>query len=191
LKRSVRREAGRPRTVRERQEVGQAKLELGFRVPGSTNLRRHAALVLMNAIFGGSPVAKLFKNVREKESLCYSVGSVFDRTKGVLVVHAGIEEKEYARARRLILAQLEDLGKGRISDEEDLFTRGLLASGLRTIYDSPGGLIEFALERSVNGLPPDLDGFTEALAAVSRADIARAARAVDLDTVYLLAGKGA
>ena len=190
LRRSVRSKAGKPRTVRERQDIGQAKLELGFRVPGSTNLRKHAALVLMNAIFGGSPVAKLFKNVREKESLCYSVGSAFDRTKGVLVVHAGIEEKQYARARRLILAQLDDLAKGRISAEEDQYTRGLLASGLRTIYDSPGGLIEFALERAVNGVPSDLRGFTEALATVSTTDIARAARTVELDTVFLLAGKG-
>ena len=190
LKRAVRCKAGKPRTVRERQDVGQAKLEFGFRVKGSKSLRQHVATVLMNAIFGGSPVSKLFKNVREKESLCYSVGSVYDRSKGILVVQAGIEEANYARARRLVLAQLDDLRKGRISEEEDRFTRGLLASGLRTIHDSPGGLIEFALERAVNGVPADLQGFMEALASVRAADLARAARGVELDTVYLLAGKG-
>ena len=43
----------------------------------------------------------------------------------------------------------------------------------------------------MNGVPPDLQGFVDALAAVRKADIARAARAVELDTVYLLSGKGA
>jgi len=52
--------------------------------------------------------------------------------------------------------------------------------------DSPGRVVDFALERTVNRLPADLDGLLGRLAAVTQAQIAQAARTVELDTVYLL-----
>jgi hypothetical protein len=52
--------------------------------------------------------------------------------------------------------------------------------------DSPGALIDFGLERSIHGLPADLDALLRELEAVTVKDVARAARTVRLDTVYLL-----
>ena len=55
-----------------------------------------------------------------------------------------------------------------------------------SVRDSPGAMIEFGLERSIHGLPADLDRLLEDLASVTVRDVARAARTVALDTVYLL-----
>jgi hypothetical protein len=52
--------------------------------------------------------------------------------------------------------------------------------------DSPGAMIDFALERSIHRLPADLDRLVRGLRAVQVEDVARAARTVVLDTVYLL-----
>jgi predicted Zn-dependent peptidase len=186
LKRTRRREAGRVRTVRERQEVAQAKLELGFRTSVRLGGRLYAPLVLMNALFGGSPVGKLFKRVREQASLCYAIHSGIERTKGLVFVHAGIDAANYARARRLILRQLEELRQGRVSAEEVALARGMLLSGLRALRDVPGRVIDFTLERVVNGRPADLDGLLAGLERVTVDRIARAARTVRLDTVFLL-----
>jgi predicted Zn-dependent peptidase len=186
LKATERRDAGRVRTVREQHEVGQAKLVLGFRTSVRPAGRLYPALVIMNALFGGSAVGKLFKVVREKASLCYAIHSAVERTKGLLLVHAGIDAANYARARRLILKQLADLKAGRTTGEEVALARGILLSGLRTLHDSPGRVIDFALERAVNRMPADLDDLLRRLAAVTAGQIAQAARTVELDTVYLL-----
>jgi predicted Zn-dependent peptidase len=186
LKSTKRHHAGRVRTVREQQEVGQAKLAMGFRTSVKPAGRLYPALVIMNALFGGTAVGKLFKQVREKASLCYAIHSAVERTKGLVLVHAGIDADAYARARRLILKQLDDLKAGRLTANELALARGILLSGLRTLHDSPARVIDFALERTVNRMPADLDDLLRRMAAVTAGQIAQAARTIELDTVYLL-----
>jgi len=181
-----RRAPARVRTVTERQKVGQAKLAMGFRTSLKLDGPLYPALVVMNTLFGGSPIGKLFKKVREEASLCYAVHSFTERTKGLLLVQAGIESAKYARARRLILKQLDDLRAGDVSKEEAAHALSVLQGGLRGLRDAPGALIEFALERAINDVPADLDGLLRKLGAVKVRDVARAARTVELDTVYLL-----
>ncbi len=186
LKKTRKAKATRVRTVKEQQEVGQAKLELGFRVAIGYGHSLYSGLVYMNVLFGGSPIGKLFKKVREEASLCYSVHSGVERTKGLLIVQAGIDSANYAKARRLILKQLKELQAGRITDEEFGRARSILLSSVRSLSDSPGGLIEFGLERLVNGVPADLEATLEDLANVSVTNVRQAAKRVTLDTVYLL-----
>ena len=180
------RRPGRPRTVVEREEVGQGKLELGFRTPVRLGHRLYPGLVLFNMLFGGSPTGKLFKQVREKASLCYSISSGVERSLGLLLVQAGIDVRRYARARRMILDLLDDLRDGKVTAEEEAHAREQLLSGLRVLKDRPGGLVDFALERAVNGLPADLGGLVRELRRVPVAEAAEAARTVRLDTVYFL-----
>jgi len=176
----------RVRTVVERQKVGQAKLAMGFRTSVRLGSPLYPALALMNGLFGGTPVGKLFKKVREQASLCYAIHSTTERTKGLVVVQAGIDAKNHARARDLILAQLDDLGRGRVAADEQRLARSVLLSAVRGMRDSPGAMIDFGLERAIHGLPADLDGLLRDLRKVTIEDVARAARTVKLDTVYLL-----
>ncbi len=182
----TRRAPARVHTMVERQKVGQAKLAMGFRTSVRLGSPLYPALAIMNALFGGTPVGKLFKKVREQASLCYSVHSATERTKGLMLVQAGIDAKNYVRARKLILEQLDDLRAGRVSAEEAKLARGVLLSAVRGMRDSPGAMIDFGLERSIHGLPADLDRLLRDLRAVTIKDVARAARTVELDTVYLL-----
>jgi len=188
LRRTKRRRVSRARTRKESQPVGQAKLEMGFRTGVKLGSTLYAPLVLMNALFGGTAVGKLFKTVREKASLCYSIGSAIERTKGLLIVHAGIDERNYARARRLILAQLDELRRGEIDPAAFDQVRGIMISAVNSLRDSPSGLIDFAVERQVNAVEPDLEKLLAQLEAVTPGHVARAARTVELDTVFLLQG---
>lgn len=186
LRRTARGRAGRVRTVVEKQKVGQAKLEMGFRVGMGVASPLYPGLVLMNSLFGGTPIGKLFKVVREKASLCYSIASTVERTKGLLLVHAGIDPAQYGKARRLILRQLDELRRGAVAPDAEAQARGILVSALRSQHDSPAALIDFALDRTVNGQPADLDGIIRAISRTRTPEVARAARSVRLDTVYLL-----
>jgi predicted Zn-dependent peptidase len=148
--------------------------------------RRYPALVLANALYGGTPVGRLFKEVREKASLCYAVSSGLERTKGLLIVQAGIDPGKYKLARRMILQQLKALQEGDIAADSLAQARAMVLSGLRSMHDSPAALIEFALERTLNRITPDLSGLEAGLLAAKPAGIAAAARSIELDTVFLL-----
>ncbi len=62
-------------------EVSQSKMVLGFATEIPCNTRELYALRLMVIILGGTPMSKLFLNVREKLSLCYYCAARLDRTK--------------------------------------------------------------------------------------------------------------
>ena len=49
----------------------------------------YAALMVFNAVYGGSVTSKLFSNVRERLSLCYYANSVIEKHKGIMVVASG------------------------------------------------------------------------------------------------------
>jgi len=191
LRRPPRVGGGKVRTVREEHDVGQAKLELGFRTSIRLWSRQYPALVLANALFGGTAVGRLFKEVREKASLCYAVSSGLERSKGLLIVQAGIDPSQYRRARRMILKQLEALQDGDIGKESLAQARAIVLSALRSMHDSPSALIEFALERALSSIPPDLDGLERGLREAKPRSIAAAARRVELDTVFLLTSQSA
>ena len=53
--------------------------------------------------------SKLFKVVREKNSLCYYISSSYDAFNGVMVITAGIEGKDYHQTVQLIKEQLKEM----------------------------------------------------------------------------------
>jgi len=186
VKRTRRKRPDGVRTVKERERIEQARLAMGFRTRIKVDSPLVPALVVMNALFGGLPIGKLFKVVRERESLCYAVHSIVERTKGILFVQAAIQAGNYAKARRLILKQLDELQRGVISAESFEQARGMLLGGVRAMRDSPGALIDYALDRVANGSVADLEAQLRDLEAVTIADVTRAARSVELDTVFFL-----
>ena len=96
----------------EKQDVTQAKLNMGYRISVNYTHQNHYAFVVFNAIFGGMSQSKLFKVVREKNSLCYYISSSYDAFNGVMVITAGIEGKDYHQTVQLIKEQLKEMQDG-------------------------------------------------------------------------------
>ena len=55
-----------------------------------------------NFILGGDSDSLLFKNVREKNSLCYSISSSFKPLNKFLIISSGINPDSFKKAYRLI-----------------------------------------------------------------------------------------
>ena len=56
-------------------DVAQGKLCMGFTTPITNRCPEFPAMQVMNTVLGAGMTSKLFVNVREKLSLCYSIGS--------------------------------------------------------------------------------------------------------------------
>lgn len=183
--------SGPVRTVTDEMDVTQGKLAMGFRTGGVTmDSPDYPALLVCNALYGGSANSRLFLNVREKMSLCYYASSLIDKLKGLLVVSSGVEFGDFDRAQEAILAQLDELRAGRFTDEERNAAIRTVVNGLRGRLDSQGQMEDDCVTKLICGVRPD-DG-AELIRAVERVtaeDIARAAQRIRLDTVYRLTGK--
>lgn len=183
--------SGPVRTVTDEMDVTQGKLAMGFRTGGVTmDSPDYPALLVCNALYGGSANSRLFLNVREKLSLCYYASSLIDKLKGLLVVSSGVEFGDFDRAQEAILAQLDELRAGRFTGEERNAAIRTVVNGLRGRLDSQGQMEDDCVTKLICGVRPD-DG-AELIRAVERVtaeDIAQAAQRIRLDTVYRLTGK--
>lgn len=174
--------------LRETMEVAQGKLCMGFSTPVTNRDRDFAAMQVANGIFGGDVTSKLFQNVREKQSLCYSIGSSYYSAKGVVLVSAGIDFDKEAHVRQEVLGQLEAISRGQITDTELRSAREALLSALRGIHDAPSAMEGYyaAMELGGSGLTPQ--AHMEALERVTKEDVARVAETLRLHSTYFLEG---
>lgn len=180
----------RAREVREeteRMDVGQAKLVLGFRAGVAAPDPELPAMRLMNALLGGSPQSLLFRNVREKLSLCYYCASSYDRLKGILLIDSGVEETAAPRAREEILRQLEAIRTGNFTDEDLEAARLSLQNQFLTVGDLPSSQAAWYLSQTPGAVVSPEQAAAE-VAAATREQVIDAARRVTPGAAFLLAG---
>ena len=184
------RAAGEVKKATEHQELRQGKLVLGFRTGVGEGEDGYDALKVFNCVFGSGTQSKLFMNVREKLSLCYHCSS---RTyaKGVMMVTSGIEPANYDKARNEILAQLDEVRNGNISDEEMDSAKKRLRNSLLSVSDSPEALHSWYLNNNIFGLSATPEESIEKIERVTKAEVAEIAKKITLDTEYFLCGKEA
>ena len=182
---------GPVRTVEETMDVAQGKLALGLRTGGiAADSPDYPALLVCNALYGGSSNSKLFANVRERLSLCYDVSSVIDKLKGVMVVTAGVETASLDQAQEAVLEQLDAVRRGDFTEGELAAAVRTVANGLRSRRDSQGCLEDDCVtELLYGGGMNDGTALIQAVERVAADDVVRAAQKLKLDTVYRLAGK--
>ena len=91
---------------------------------GAPGLRRdderRYALAVLDSIFGGSTSSRLFREVREKRGLAYSVGSYNEQftDQGLVATYVGTREDNVEEACSIIGAELARLRSEPVSDEE-------------------------------------------------------------------------
>ena len=179
---------GDVRRVEERMDVTQGKLSMGFTTGCTAGEAEYPALLVLNTVFGGGITSKLFTKVREELSLCYYAMSSIEKNKGVMIVSSGVEFDKLETAEKEILWQLEDCRNGEISDYEFESAKNYLLSDLKTALDSPGRLDDYAIGQRAAGLEGGMEKLARGIEAVTRGQVAEAARRVTLDTIFTLRG---
>ena len=178
------------RFVEEEMDVTQGKLVLGFRLGECMEEPDIPALYVFNAVYGSGATSKLFMNVREKLSLCYYASSAVYLHKGIMLVSSGIEFDKLDAARDEILAQLDSVRRGEITDDELRSAKKTVASDMRAVQDSIGELEGFYLSQALDGLdygPAELAALAE---DVTKEDVQAIAESIECDLIYFLKGSG-
>lgn len=176
--------------ISENMDITQGKLCIGFRTNTKPKDDDFIALMAANSVFGSGVHSKLFNNVREKLSLCYYASSSLDKFKGLMLVNAGIEFKNYQKAYDEIFAQLEEVKKGNISDFEFESAIMALVNGYSSMYDDPRSLQSLCLGEIVSGGNYTPDDYINKLKKLTKEDVIRVSNKIEADTVYFLTGKG-
>lgn len=178
-----------PAQVREKMDITQSRLNMGF-VTDITNCSGDfAAMQMLNTVFGGGMTSKLFMTVREKMSLCYSIGSGYYGSKGILTVGAGIDASQADTVRQEVLRQLDACRNGDITPSELESARQYLLSGLRTVHDSPGSIEGYHATAALSGLALTLDDYRRQVSTVDIPRLQAAANSLRFHSEFFLEGQ--
>lgn len=174
----------------EAMDVTQGKLCLGFTTPVTNQSPDYAAMQLFNQVYGGGMTSKLFLNVREKQSLCYSISSGYYGAKGIVTVSAGIDSASRDKTQAEILRQLEHCAGGGITEKELLDAKQAMRAALQALHDSPGAIESYYFTSALSGLnlPPDV--YLQQVNAVELSALVRMAQSVKLHSSFFLTEGG-
>ena len=145
---------------------------------------------MLNTVFGGGMTSKLFMNIREKQSLCYDIGSSYQGGKGILTVGAGMDCQMVDTVEQAIVNELENCRRGDITELELESARKSLLSSLREIHDTPSAIENYYSTGALSGLNLSIAEYMEQVQQTTAEMLAEAAAMVELHSVFTLKGVG-
>ena len=138
-----------------------------FGAPGITREdERRYALAVLDSIFGGSSSSRLFREVREKRGLAYSVGSYNEQytDSGLVATYVGTREDNVEEACQVIGAELERLRSEPVSAEELARAKESVKGRIVLSSESTAARMTRISRATLFGLP--IDSLDEMLAKV-------------------------
>lgn len=177
-----------PVHTHQEMDIAQSRLCMGFVTDVTNRSRDFAAMQVLNTIFGAGMTSKLFLNVREKMSLCYSIGSGYYGSKGIITVSAGIDADKEDTVRSEVLHQLEACRNGNITQAELTAAKEAVLSGLCSVEDSPGTIEGYFATAALSGLCMDLPEYRREVEEVTADDAVAAANRIEYHSSFFLKG---
>ena len=176
-------------TVTEYYAVTQGKLTMGYTCSDNGEGDKALPHLIFSDIFGGGTYSKLFKNVREKQSLCYycSASGVFK--KGYMLVDSGIDAQNADRVIEAVGKELNDIKNGNIDDCEIESSKKAVCETLMSYYDSASSLdLWYAKSIDIDLWSPK--EMAEKIKSITKEQIVNAANCYKLHTIYKLLPEG-
>ena len=172
-------------TVEESMQVTQGKLVLGLDIQNTQENSRFVASVY-NAILGGGANSKLFQNVREKQSLAYTAGSSYLRTKNSIFIRCGIEIANYQKALDTIKQQLKDMANGDFSEEDLTNAKRLIIASVDAITEEQDTEITYYYGQELADRFISIEDYKKHILEATKEQVTELAKTVQVNTIYFL-----
>ena len=115
---------------------------------------------------------------------------MYNRQRQTINIYAGIEPRNYEKAKNIMLEQFEIMRKGEFSDVQFQASVDTLVASLKSIYDSKE---EFARTMFANqmffGKDVTIEEIIEKVKCVKKEDVLRIASKVYTDCIFCLGGE--
>ncbi len=177
--------------VIRKDDVNQSNIYLGH-IGGLRNDPDYFALIVMNKILGGGFTSRLFKNVRSREGLAYSVFGAYSANydyPGEFYVGCQTKSESTVKAIRAMLREVEKIKESEVTDEELAIAKDSFLNSFVFNFDTTGEIVNRLMVYEYYGYPADfLLQIKQNVEKVTKADVLRVARKhLKPDTVHILA----
>ncbi|GGI41856.1 EF-P 5-aminopentanol modification-associated protein YfmF [Mammaliicoccus stepanovicii] len=167
-------------------EIDQAKLNMGYRFPITFHSKEYYSFLVLNMLLGGDASSILFSEVREKQSLAYSIHSQIDPRNGFLYIVGGISKDKVQVAKETILNIYQDLKEGNFEESKLQLAKKVLVSNGREMFDKQRQMIDLLHTHARYHSSYDHEEWIKEVEAITVEDIKNIAHLGQLDTIYIL-----
>ena len=144
---------------------------------------------IFNNIFGnGSLNSKLFKYLREDNSLCYGVGCLYLRFDGILIIKVSLAYENIKKAISLVKKALIEMTKGDFKDTELDDAKKNAIFSIKMAEDYIGSLLNNYIFNYYDDFPIPEERIA-IVKKITRNDIIRFASSLKLNSIYILREK--
>ena len=173
--------------VKDKFKESQSSLLIGLNINGLTDEERDYKLILYNTILGSMNNSVLFVNVREKNSLCYSIGSTISKFTETMIIRSGISSDSFDDAVRLIKESLEEMKDEKKVDKLLKNAKKTLNIAYNDFYESSNKIIDYYFIREFTILP-SIEERREKVMNLTSKDVTDIAKKVSIGLIYLMEG---
>ena len=175
------------KTLTEKDNFKQSTLVCVLKTDKLTEFEKNYVMNVFNFIFGsGSLNSYLSKNIREKNSLCYSVNSGYQKYDNFLLVTLGINYKNKDKCVKLIKESLKEIQTKLTVDEVNNAIKTIVGSA-KVALDSLSSLTDNYFFHNLVNIPL-LEEKIEHFSDVTIDDVINVSKKVSIKVVYLMAG---
>lgn len=174
--------------IKEKFNSSQSSLVIGLNINKLTEEERDYKLILYNTILGCMNNSLLFVNVREKNSLCYSVGSNISKFTETIIIKSGISKDNFELAVKLIKESLEEMKDTKKVNKLLKNAKKTLNLAYNDFYENKGKIIEHYFIREFINMPT-IEERRKKLEDLTAEDVTNIANKITVGLIYLLEGK--
>ena len=166
----------------------QSTLLVGYKFYNLTDYEKHYVLPIYNMILGSMNNSILFVNVREKNSLCYSVISYIHKMVPALTIECGISSRNYEKALNVIKKSVKLMSNK--NEIEKLYKNAIntVNLSLNDIYDNASRIIDSYVYREFDN-KDSIEEKREKYNNVTVKDIIFLNKKMELNTILFMEGK--
>ncbi len=172
--------------IYEDMDITQGKLVIGYRtgIPYEDHL--YNGLMVASDILGGGPNSKLFRNVREAESLAYYIGTSIYKYKSIMLIDGGIEFENFEKTIGIIRSQIDAMKSGIFTNEDMDISKKSIKTSMESIYDSAFLISEYFFSKVLTKDSRSLEETIGDIEKVTKEEVIEASNKINADTIYFL-----
>ena len=169
-------------------KFNQAMIEIIYNVEDLTLREKHLVSKVFNYIFGsGGLTSKLYKYVREENSLCYSIYSDYVKYHNIIIIDSKLDNKNIDKALKLIDLALKEMQEGKFTEEDINDAKKAFLVALEPQFDDPKSVFsQYKSTLFLNNLT--LEEYKEGFPTVTKEEIINVANKIKQNTVYVMKG---
>ena len=171
--------------ITENMNITQGKLVIGLDITSKIENLLASSLVY-NAILGDGANSMMFQNVREKAGLAYSAKSTFVKQKMNIFIRCGIQVENYEKAIEIIKIQLENIKKGKFTDEDIENAKTYLIAGIKNVEEEQDTEVVYYIGQEIAKTNLSLEEYIERINQVTKENILEIANSIQINTIYFL-----